>query len=1145
MAQPTVAHATLVHPIGLTQADLMAETPSTRRADPQPDPASESIIRSKVQAPVVRDSTLARGRLLRWLDEHAQERVRVIAAEAGYGKTTLLADWARRVDRPVRWLKLDPTDSEWTTFISYLVAAFQEGDPDFGQATQRLLAHVATLGTTMDQVTSQFLGEFSAAQMGPCVLIVDDLQHVQGSADVQRILERLIERAPDVLTFILSGRNKPDLRLGRLTAQGNVIGLGTEDLRFTRQETGELFAVGYRMPLDGDLVSVVDTRTEGWGASLQLLYSSICSQRPAEVREFIHGLAGSQEPLYDFLAEEVLERQSPLMQRVLLHAAILDRILPPLVVAALGATDDPPGADAVIDALDAADELGLMSRNAQRSSSRRFHPLLREFLSSHLKVTTPTAVLQLMHLRVAQAAEPIHWPTSAHHYIEADEGQEAMRVIGEATINALGTGAWGAALELVARIPDVEPSVPVQVIRARSLVGRGEAMAALRLLESVSHPESLVGRDRALLRLAIANALNETERAGEVLGLISQIVNDPATPSFLGTVATAWHRMHASPLAPETIEALRLLGVEAEREGLPWYAAVAYHNRAVNLLAKGEYEASIEDARTALRLFGETANDLGHAASTRATMAQAQFEIGDFAGCFEELRKAQAVAEAQPDVFAEAAVLLVWAGMASGAAASIARAQTAVMDRTHPPMTADAVRVADVVFRLAAGETRAAIGLTPAINTTDFDQNQAGLVQFCRAAVAVGGDDRDTAMRVVQSALDEVRRRGATRWVPYLRALRVLANDNSDDVGRLLSGEGPLPDSALLATADLLGRRLLDVDEVPERLGHLARRWPNRWRPALRMALRDNLHSSGLAAARLLSSIGEEQDVELLRQWEKGRRREHRDLRLADSLARRVGPTLRILDLGRAGISVGERRVKIAEVRRRAASLLLFLVSRPRQTATREQVFEALWPDLDADQAANSLHQTLYFLRRELVSEPRSGKPIVEYVPVESELIYLEPDLVQIESVAFVRQASEARNREPWSQSVIPLLHSYQGQFAPEFEYEEWAIRWREQAHTTFLDLAEQAARVRMDEEHAPEAAAILRHALAVDPSAHELKPLMAAALHLSGSLAAARHVYDQIVQEHHQEFGEAPPPFIDILAQAIRKTNRGRPRPE
>jgi two-component SAPR family response regulator len=164
-----------------------------------------------------------------------------------------------------------------------------------------------------------------------------------------------------------------------------------------------------------------------------------------------------------------------------------------------------------------------------------------------------------------------------------------------------------------------------------------------------------------------------------------------------------------------------------------------------------------------------------------------------------------------------------------------------------------------------------------------------------------------------------------------------------------------------------------------------------------------------------------------------------------------------------------------------------------------------------------------------------------EYVPVESEIVYLDPSLVHVESIAFVRQSTELLGRNVGSTAASPVLHSYRGKFAPEFEYEEWAIRWREQAHAVFLDLTEQASRARLRTDRPAEATALLRHALEIDPEAVELEPLMAIALHLSGSHAAARQTYAQYVVSCQRDFGESPPPF-DRLLEDLAKERREPP---
>ena len=168
-----------------------------------------SVIRSKVQPPPVRDSTLERPRLLDWLTLHAGDRVKVIAAEAGYGKTTLLADYARRTDVRCLWYRLETADRDWVTFINYLIAAVREIEPEFGNATAGMLAQIAALNPTVEIVVGSLITELEAVVGAPTMLIIDDFQLVEDGEDVYKILARLFEWAPKSLTFLISSRRTP------------------------------------------------------------------------------------------------------------------------------------------------------------------------------------------------------------------------------------------------------------------------------------------------------------------------------------------------------------------------------------------------------------------------------------------------------------------------------------------------------------------------------------------------------------------------------------------------------------------------------------------------------------------------------------------------------------------------------------------------------------------------------------------------------------------------------------------------------------------------------------------------------------------------------------------------------------------------
>lgn len=1129
MAQPIVERASRTLALDDSPSDLMPQPAPGQPGDRPEDPIQDIIIRSKVRAPVLRDSTLSRARLLEWMDQHADERVRMLVAEAGFGKTTLLADWARRTIQPVRWLKLDATDAEWALFISYLVAAFQEGSPNFGSATLGLLGHVATLGVTREQATGQLLAELGAIISEPTVLIIDDVQHVAGNEDVQHVIGRLLERAPHHLRFVLSGRGTPELKLGRLTAQGSVVSLGTDDLRFTRQELGELFRVGYHMPLDADLLGVVDERTEGWAASLQLLHSSLRGQQKAEIREFITVMGGTRRPLYDFLAEEVLGHQAPLMQQILLHASVADRVIASWVTAAMSVTPEPPSEQTVEETLAAADELGLMSRNAKNASSRRFHPLLQEFLREHLRKSVSPATMRAIHLAIARVAEDGHWPTSAHHFIEAGEGAEAMRVIGDATMVAIGSGSIAPAMKLLARISDQEPSDPVKAIMARAMARFGQADQALQLLEGIDVESIASPRDRAVIRLAHAYVLSMTTRDGEVPTVVEPVASDPDAPRPLRALARAWRDM-ASENNQVSIRSMEALVSALKTENLHMYSALAYHNLAIAKLAHANPDAALADAEAALRYFELIDEDDGTAASTKLAIAHCYFEMGDFGRADTWMADALRHPDAAPDALAEAALLHLWMGDLSHAVATADQGGLAWMAGGHQATGSDALQCAASFLALAHGRAAQAATHAHTARASLFDQNQGGLILTARAAAAVAAGTED-ASAVVAATLDELDQRRIRRWVPHVRLLASVASGDMDQFRYFFSGPQIQVDSVLLVLADALDKVLGRLDSPPSSLERNVKQWPLRWRPVLRRVLTDGAPGSGFAAAALLAEVGDESDARLLQQWERHQKKWVHDSRYSVRLAKRISPTLVIRDLGRTALTLGDRSIPITGVRRRAASLLLFLVSRPRQTATREQVLDALWPEMDPVGAGNSLHQTLFFLRRELVEIPKGEKPLVEYVPVAGDVIHLVPELVHVDSVAFLRQAGDVATKRPESAEALSLVKSYTGSFAPEFEYEEWAMPWRDHVHSVFLSLAERAARARLP-DRAPEAAAILRHALEVDPSAIELKALLAAATYMAGSHAAARVLYQQYVHEALGEFGEEPPPLAHLVAQ-------------
>ena len=316
----------------MTEMDTAAISPvdqgqATDPARDARDEGSPPVILSKLRIPRQRSATLGRSRLLGWLDQHATDRVVVVAAEVGYGKSTLLADYARRSGARCVWYRVEESDGDWISFIGHLVAAIRVARPSFGSSSEALLRHIASVGPSREVVTSSLLAEIGDLPAERTLVVLDDYHLVGDSDDVRSIMRRLFESAPDDWHFAIATRGRPALPIGRLAGQGAVAELTTQDLRFSRAEVAELFDE-HRDALPGDVLDVIYDRTQGWAASLQLVMASIAASRPDEIETFITDLSGARGPIHDFLAQEVLGRLDETTGRVVVQASLLDRVTP-------------------------------------------------------------------------------------------------------------------------------------------------------------------------------------------------------------------------------------------------------------------------------------------------------------------------------------------------------------------------------------------------------------------------------------------------------------------------------------------------------------------------------------------------------------------------------------------------------------------------------------------------------------------------------------------------------------------------------------------------------------------------------------------------------------------------------------------------
>ena len=894
--QPLTPDSTIESQPGATAPSSIA---TERSSDAVGPPSSLAIIASKISPAMESRLILTRARLVSWLEHQAQARLILITAEAGYGKSALLNDFARRSDQTCAWYRLESSDSDWITFLSYMVATLRGVVPDFGRPTEALLRNVAAMGSSRELVLSQFLSDLGDVGTREALVILDDYHLVSASADVRTIMSRLLERAPVGMRFVIAGRGRPNLALGRMIAQGRVSELTTGDLRFSRPEIEELFATAYLQPLDQRACDVVTERTQGWAASLQLVAASVTASRPSEVASFIEALSGATGPIYDFLAEEVLARMAPLTERVLLHASLLDRVTPELVEAGLSVTDEPLDHVLIATHLEDARSLGLLGEPEAEGSGAHLHPLFREFLAHQFRLQTPAERVQAMHGAVARAAESTAWLTSAKHYALAGLHDDGMRVLGSAASEALGTGAWGPAMEVVALMPSAAPPPAVEVVKARALTADGRLDEALASLSSIDQA-ALSPDERGLLSLTRASAYQMAGQSDRLWQEVHALGTLTLADDTVGRLARAWSLIRAACQGGSISDARRsldLLAEDSSRRGLIHFAAIAFHNAATAALAQGDYSDAVGLAERAQQTLSNSPVDASVRPSAMVTQALALAELGDYTRGFALAEEAAAVPSAHPDVLADGAYLAAVCGDTQRAKSLEHRLRRLISSGPAQVGAYHQAAVARVTRLLASGQFEAAISSAHELQGGQFDELDGISRGAFLVALASCLTKQPSVREAIRDGLRVAESQQAWRWEVRIRVVESSVNGDRGSLARWVHDCSEFSALALLEIADVVGNSLNLLDPATPALTRSISQFPERWRPVLLRQLRDRDGLAAATAAKLLANYGSREDAPPLVAWERQTSQSSQRVPFSRSLVRRVSPTLRIHDL--------------------------------------------------------------------------------------------------------------------------------------------------------------------------------------------------------------------------------------------------------
>lgn len=433
-----------------------------------------TILLTKVRPPQRRKDVLRRVRLVDTLHQNLHRKLTFVSAPAGYGKTTLLVDFAADVDALVCWYRIGPEDGDLVQFVRHLVASFQQQVPHFGKTIEE---NLTAPGAAADAATlaAELINEVEEQVEDFCLLILDDYHLAGENQQIVDFIENLLEHLPDHLRILIGSRSVYGIPTANLYIREELITISADELRFRPEELQKLVLQNYRMRLSNEQAEEFAKRADGWIIAILL---AVRAMDEGGLPKF----TGAIEQVYAYLAEEVVSRQSPELRDFMFATSILGDFNEALCNFLLQRKDSTLF-------LRSLEERNLfVSRTETREgNSYRYHQLFSEFLQDYFQ-RSQSARKSELHRRAAQwHKNREEWEDAVRHKLEGGDKEEAASWM-DAVAGVYYTSGRQVLLarwvEMLTRSPDQRKLAPrLLLYQAKTLGNQSQFESSLQLLD--------------------------------------------------------------------------------------------------------------------------------------------------------------------------------------------------------------------------------------------------------------------------------------------------------------------------------------------------------------------------------------------------------------------------------------------------------------------------------------------------------------------------------------------------------------------------------------------------------------------------------------------------------------------------------------
>jgi LuxR family maltose regulon positive regulatory protein len=1014
------------------------------------------VSKTKIVPPRRRAELLTRRRLLDVLFESLDKKLILISAPAGYGKTSLLIDLVHHSELPSCWLALDELDRDPQRFLVYFISSLTERFPRFGGHAMSVLGGLKSFEEDMEQMVVALVNEMYAEINEHFIFVLDDFHLVEKVPAIQKFINRFVQLVDENCHLVISSRVLASLAdLPLMVAREQVGGLSFSDLAFRVDEIQALLEQNTNTRISDDEARRLLVETEGWITGLQFSGTSMGRKGNArlELNSGVH--------LFDYLGQQVLDRQTEDIQRFLLRTSMLEEFDASLCQEALSQFYEQP-----------QDWQGWIRSITQNNlftlpvgvdgKSLRYHHLFRDFLQEKFKHEYPHEVTPLLS-RLGQAYEELgEWEKAHHVYRQLDDKTVLAGVIERASVFLI----QNAHLTLESWLHDLPPSMQ------RSRPGLLSLRGALVSLKGDLH----AGLD--LLNEAQA----EYRRMNDISGLALAIVRRASSFRIIGDYQASIRDAEEVIQLTEANDSLQMLFAEALRD------------KGLALLRLGQARQAVDFLRHSLDL-GLRLNDVAHIPLLYLELGAANYALGNFEQAAAENDRALQIWREMGNLALQAYVLnnqgVMYHSLGEYEKAALALEEGLICtQRSHDVRTESltSISLGDLYleveeYELAGQNYEHAAQLLQG----SHDKFLIHMLALSRAGLALCQRDLETAnarLADVRQSIHSVDSRFEKGLLSLLDGRKfLLLNESKQAVEELVRAEGLFTEGGreievsvsrvwlaaahyqngnIASAEEKLGSLMGPRGKVPHTVLaalHQAHAWINRTQKGT---------ETGRMRAALLA-----QTERLTEKLPAIRRQLRRQARVSLGPA----PHLVIQAFGHAQVSKAGMPLTLSDWQTQSVRDLFFYFLNLKKPLTKEQIAEALWPDLfEAAKIRLRFKNEVYRLRKAVMQDVVQFEDVLysfnRKLDYEYDVEAFESHLARARAAATVQQQIELYRK------AVDLVH---GPYLNDV-YVDWVIPERERLSQLYLNALATLADLHLKQAQPEETLVICQRAIEYDP---------------------------------------------------------------